>query len=1038
MGGRGQAQATGQAGQSGQAGQTGRSWELLTTLPAWRVTEIPRCPDGRQAADDQAGAGTAADNTAADNTARRARALASAYAAREPVALGWVRHAGNGPVQVVGVGPARPAGASFDALPQGGAASALEAIPCWTPIAIACDCLLTDTGADCPAAGDGGDGGLALVEEILLGGLAGPFGWVVTGEPIGTQGIAGLAGQVARQQLLSERHDSPQSQVTARRAASRHAELRQAVATGLWSVRLLAGGASPQEAAQVARLLCASLSLDGLPYSLIRVPAYGTLEEMTIGEWAPGGMDGGLAEPRFPCAASSRLLAALARAPEHEVPGIPLVPCPDSGVKLAGARAVLPGWKLGIALDPARRPAGIVRVSPESLSRHVLVCGASGSGKSQTVRHLLESASAEDIPWLVVEPAKAEYRLMGARLAGMPGPDLPGRGEASDVIRIRPGELDTPPAGLNPLEPSAGPDGARFPLQAHLDLVRALFLASFEATEPLPQVLSAALARCYEVAGWDLVTGEPTDPGAPASPGRLGYPTLADLQESAMAVVEGTGYSQEVTDRVRGFISARIGSLRLGASGRFVEGGHPLDFGRLLSRNVVLEIEDCGDDADKAFLTGALLIKLVEYLRLRARAEGRTGAAAGLRHLTVIEEAHRVLRQPPGSGSRAASHAAEMLADLLGAIRAYGEGLVIAERAPSTLIPDVIANTAVKIVHRLPSLDDREAVGARMNLSGAQSQYLVTLAPGEAAVFCDGMDHPVLTRMPDGSSREAAWASGAGQGAAPGCAEAGPGSAASLIDVRSPSCGPACQASPCTLRQVRGAWRACQEDPRITLWAQIAVLAHLTAWPVPAPQPGFLEDLLTLDPRERDCAIAQACDLAVRSRSAAIVPRVDPLALASHVTSVLRSMLAGGARCARSEGQQWLAPACQWDLVVDDLARAVLDGALARRHPRSDEWELALGHYIPGLDCSAQLEAVRVWQQRAWSRPGRRTLIFGSGTPSALEKAIGIRAADPGWESELAFVLDDTLTGERWELGYLVELDTNGLPGSSAGSAGDA
>ena len=95
-----------------------------------------------------------------------------------------------------------------------------------------------------------------------------------------------------------------------------------------------------------------------------------------------------------------------------------------------------------------------------------------------------------------------------------------------------------------------------------------------------------------------------------------------------------------------------------------------------------------------------------------------------------------------------------MFAGLLAEIRAYGEGLIIAEQIPAKLVPDVIKNTAVKIVHRLPAADDRQAVGATMNLTDDQSAYLVTLAPGEAAVFADGMDYPVLTRMPDGTARE--------------------------------------------------------------------------------------------------------------------------------------------------------------------------------------------------------------------------------------------------------------------------------------------
>ncbi len=385
-------------------------------------------------------------------------------------------------------------------------------------------------------------------------------------------------------------------------------------------------------------------------------------------------------------------------------------------------------------------PAGPFALSTDSLNRHVFVCGATGAGKSQTVRCLLEAAAKRGIPWLVVEPAKAEYRLMASRLPG------------TEVIRIRPGEPDAIAAGLNPLEPAADDAGGRFPLQTHADLVKALFIASFQAEEPFPQVLSAALGRVYEEAGWDLALGEPC--GYP--PGDPCYPTLTSLQRAAERVVAEIGYSQRVTDDVLGFIRVRLASLRHGTTGRFLEGGHPLDFGALLRGNVVLEIEDVGDDADKAFLMGTVLIRLAEYLRLTHRTAGR---APGLAHLTVVEEAHRLLRrQEPGGagGAGAAAHAVELFAGLLAEIRAYGEGLVIAEQIPARLVPDVIKNTAVKVTHRLPAADDREAVGATMNATPHQSRYLVTLPPGQAAVFTDGMDFPVLVKVEDGTEREAA------------------------------------------------------------------------------------------------------------------------------------------------------------------------------------------------------------------------------------------------------------------------------------------
>ena len=130
-----------------------------------------------------------------------------------------------------------------------------------------------------------------------------------------------------------------------------------------------------------------------------------------------------------------------------------------------------------------------------------------------------------------------------------------------------------------------------------------------------------------------------------------------------------------------------------------------------MARNVVFEIEDVGDDRDKAFLMGTVLIQLAEHLRMQARGHG-PGRAPELRHVSVFEEAHRLLRRPEEHrGSGATTHAVEMFAGLLAEIRAYGEGLVIAEQIPAKIIPDAVKNTAVKIVHRLPATDDREVVG---------------------------------------------------------------------------------------------------------------------------------------------------------------------------------------------------------------------------------------------------------------------------------------------------------------------------------------
>jgi hypothetical protein len=1020
----------------------GTAWRVLRDLEAWQITQLPRRPHARQDS-------SVNQNQTGLGIAQRLQALVSAFHYGGPVAFGWIREHPGGPVRILAAGPTVggdtdagqtvltfPPGARAEPLPLGQAAALLARMPCWMTLAGVTDTLLAGHGNPGPLSGDV----RPSLEDGLLSVWSGPFAWLLLAEPLTNGHVSELADQVSLAQLGAQRSDSPRAQLAAQRLSARHAELLQAAATGLWRVHFLAGGPAPPAAAQVAGLLCASADLEGLPYALTPVAGCASLEEIlgdhpVAGQLLPALADSSarlpaartgprhfppnapdpfpqararadpdISAPASPFYASSRLVVALARPPAREVPGVRFVLRPDFDLTPETGISPGPGWASGIAeSDPAvpmgtvldwnRLPAGELALPRASLNRHTFVCGATGAGKSQTVRGLLEAATRSGIPWLVVEPAKAEYRLMAARLPG------------TEVIRIRPGELGDPPAGINPLEPATGPGGARFPLQTHADLVRALFLAAFEADEPFPQVLASALNRCYENAGWDLVTGEPVSPGI-----QPGYPELEDLQATAIQVVEEIGYGREITDNVRGFVTVRISSLRLGTTGRFLQGGHPLDFTRLLDRNVVFEIEDTGDDRDKAFLMGTVLIRLVEHLRMRQRAEGAT--APRLRHLSVFEEAHRLLRQPQGaSGGGAVAHAVEMFAGLLAEIRAYGEGLIIAEQIPAKLVPDVIKNTAVKIVHRLPAADDRQAVGATMNLTEDQSAYLVTLTPGEAAVFTDGMDYPLLTRMPDGTGREI---SNPALTASP----------AALITSRSLTCGLECRSSPCTLRQIRAAQRAAIGDPRITLWAELSVLAHLTGWTMPMPGPVFASALAGMESRLRDCALSHAVDAAVASRIPVISSVLSGPGLAVHVTAAMRAALDEGRWLCERQEPQWLAPPYQWALVLDSLRVLGRRDPGAGSHPLTAEWEAAHARSIPGQTCASQLEAVQRWHDIS-QRDQQQVRAVGYGTrpASALEHAVGARASDPDWEQRLA----DALTAFQdcgWVIDHLRPVDT--------------
>ncbi len=976
------------------------AWETLQELAAWRVLTIPRRATPQDSAADER-------DLLAD---QRLAAFTSAYHTGSAMAFGWIRDSVGGPVQVLAAGQALaawseaghalltvPAGGYGEAIGGPAAAALAQRLPCWVRIAGTADGLL----AGRPPPGDPARAVRPTLDDGLLATWPGPFGWLLFAEPVTGAEVADLIAATTLALGRGQKYDSPKARLTVRRLEHRHIELRQCGAIGWWRVHLLAGAATRPAAAQVAGLVCASADLRELPYGLQPLPGCASAAEILAAPRPPGADDPAEPAPRAPFSASSALLAALARPPAREVPGvrfvlrpefdmtpeIPPAPGPDGYPGGTADRAqAAAGIPLGHVLDRLRMPAGPLRMPLSSLNRHVFVCGATGAGKSQTVRALLQAATAAGIPWLVVEPAKAEYKLMAARLRGV------------DVVRIAPGSPDEVPAGINPLEPAVGPGGTRFPLQAHADLVRALFLAAFEAEEPFPQVLSAALTRSYAEAGWDLALGEPAAPGL-----RPGYPTLGDLQLTAGQVVNEIGYGREVTDNVRGFITVRLSSLRLGTTGRFFEGGHPLDMAALLDRNVVLEIEDIGDDADKAFLIGTVLIRLAGYLRMRQREEGP--APPRLRHLTVIEEAHRLLRNPQGRTGPAA-HAVEMFAGLLAEVRAYGEGLVIAEQIPAKLIPDVIKNTAVKIVHRLPAADDRAVVGATMNMTEPQSQYLVTLTPGEAAVFTDGMDYPLLTRMPDGTAVETST-------------PAVTTSAETLAGRRSPSCGPACHAAACTLRQIRAAERAGQTDPRLTLWAELSVLAHLTGWTMPMPGTAFAAVLRAMDTRLRDCALAHAVDAATAARTSVIAGRVSAPGLAAHVTAAMRAALDDRRwLCERAE-PAYLAPCYRWALVLDSLKTLHRKDSAAGRHPDSAAWAAGYGRAIPGDTCAEELAAVARWYEADQRDQAIvRAVAFGNGEPSAVERAVGARIADEDWDQRLTNALSE-FRDCHWPADYL-------------------
>jgi DNA helicase HerA-like ATPase len=387
-------------------------------------------------------------------------------------------------------------------------------------------------------------------------------------------------------------------------------------------------------------------------------------------------------------------------------------------------------------------------VPTNELTRHGVVFGVTGSGKTTTLLNILYQLrkSTPPIPFLVIEPAKTEYRaLLGAienDVAKGPIPDLQIYTLGSDTIA---------PFRLNPFEFDLSEKAGSVSILSHIDFLKAVFNAAFILYAPMPYVLETALHEVYEDKGWNLATetnvrlDENTWLQKDLYPI---FPTLTDLYNKVDEVTTRLGYESRVEQDVIAGLKARIGALRLGAKGLMLDTPRGIPFTQLLQKPVVLEMENIGNDDEKTFLIGLIFARLYGYRRLQA-AEGKLKDC--LQHILVVEEAHRLLRnvntQVDTESSNLRAQAIETFVNMLSEVRYYGQGVLVAEQIPSKLTPDVIKNTNLKVVHRLLAEDDRQLLGTAMNMTETQTKSMATLQPGEALAFSGGDDHPIKLKV---------------------------------------------------------------------------------------------------------------------------------------------------------------------------------------------------------------------------------------------------------------------------------------------------
>ncbi|MCJ7731543.1 DUF87 domain-containing protein, partial [Candidatus Bathyarchaeota archaeon] len=414
-------------------------------------------------------------------------------------------------------------------------------------------------------------------------------------------------------------------------------------------------------------------------------------------------------------------LANLIKLPSQEHPGYGIKPY----VRFNLSQMKRDGVAVGKILDQGRDLGKDYVIPLKGLKKHGLIVGGTGSGKTNTLFYIIRELLENDIPFLVIEPAKTEYRKLLFDTAFQ---------DKLQVFTL--GDNNISPFRLNPLNVPKG-----IPVQSHLDLLKSVFNASFYMWGPLPHVLEQCLYEIYKDKGWDLTSNKNT-----RGEDRNAYPTLTDLYEKVDEVVERLGYSPETTMELRSSLKTRLNSLRIGGKGLMLDTKSSINFEKLLKQPTILELETLGDDEEKAFMMGLILTMMYEHYVSKGVQEDTP-----LGHVTVIEEAHRLLGNAMKNEAYTGDmkgKAVETFTNILSEIRAYGEGFLVAEQIPTKLSNDVVKNTNLKVMHRIVADDDRRLMAASMNIKEEEAPIASTLNVGEALVYSEGDDGAYNIKVP--------------------------------------------------------------------------------------------------------------------------------------------------------------------------------------------------------------------------------------------------------------------------------------------------
>lgn len=358
----------------------------------------------------------------------------------------------------------------------------------------------------------------------------------------------------------------------------------------------------------------------------------------------------------------------------------------------------------------------------ESLSGHCFITGSTGSGKSNTTYKIIDElvTGKNDVTFLVIEPAKGEYKIAFGNMPRI------------NIFTTNPNYYSM--LSINPFS-----FNEQIHVLEHLDRLIEIFSACWPLYAAMPALLKTSFEQAYINHGWDL------NHSIHISRGNGKFPSFKDILDILPVLLEKSDFSTQTKGDYIGSLVTRVQSLTNGFLGQIFS-ENSVDDSTLFDENTIIDLSRIGSTETKALLMGILVLKLSEY-----RQSTVTGTNCSLKHITILEEAHNLLKRTSvyqdQESSNVQGKSVEMISNSIAEMRTYGEGFIIVDQSPTSVDISAIKNANTKIIMRLPEFTDCEVVGRSVGLRDDQILELSKLDKGVAVIYQNNWLEAVLTKI---------------------------------------------------------------------------------------------------------------------------------------------------------------------------------------------------------------------------------------------------------------------------------------------------